>query len=574
TALMILLFFGGLLWGKFWCRGAALEILTFSQMHKHPDGTAYILLDNQLFGFNDKAEATQTIDLARLGIASGEAATDFAFFANGDLLLRRQLTDGGFIYNLQRYFRFTNLQDKNSHDVMTGLFRCNVTRYQCRPFSDPPLNLMDAFTLSIDWQTDHVFVADTNRHTVRMFSASGKELDAQDRFYFPNQIHFQDHKLYVADTNHHVLTSLTVMGGQLVMYPENIFTKAHPYRQSGDIWPSSFAIIGNQYWIRNANDNMEHGGIYVFDQKNHFIKRLILPEHADPYALLQLGQTVLVSDFSLGRIYRFNLEGTVLPDFQPIVFQTVLTELKNKKTVFQYLDLAFTSLFAFGLVGGFAYALQQQRGKKLSPVEAAMAKSRVEREAAINAKSAAMIPKHWHGMDVHWMRFSFRFKMFWAILGLVEFLMLAVLAVILYFIKVPILDFLWTFFQKHYLLVIAAIFGIILIALQFRRKIGFSDKYAIVFRGFGKPIICPKEHILYRDDLVLLGKMVLSIRQIMKTYKKEDIEEWLYPAIKQGRHLELSEMQNVLMKKTYIRVFWALVAASLIGCFVYYGFES
>lgn len=147
---------------------AKQEVRSFSYMHHYPDGTAYITLGNRLFGFDRQGQqATKQIDLARLG--ADDDVSDFAFFSNGDLLFRRHTGEHDFVYDLQRYFRLPNLHDKSIQYQQFGLFRCNLQNYSCRAFTMAPLNLNDAFALSIDGQTDRVFISDASRHSVYLF---------------------------------------------------------------------------------------------------------------------------------------------------------------------------------------------------------------------------------------------------------------------------------------------------------------------------------------------------------------------------------------------------------------------
>lgn len=183
TAIIALAIFGLLLWGKFWAHDASVSVNTFTTMHRHPNGTAYIRLGNQLFGFNGETQSTGQIDLPRLGVDNDSTVSDFAFFNNGDLLIRRHVAEQDFIFNLQRFFRLKNLQSKSSTNQQDGLFRCNTSSFECQPFSNPPINLNDAFALAVDLNTDRVFIADTSRHTLRLFSNTGEELDSKEGFF-------------------------------------------------------------------------------------------------------------------------------------------------------------------------------------------------------------------------------------------------------------------------------------------------------------------------------------------------------------------------------------------------------
>lgn len=555
TVLIVLLFFGGLLWGKFWANGVALSVFTFSHMHKHPDGTSYIMLDNQLYGFSEQARPTGRIDLSRINIDSGRAIMDFAFFANGDLLIHRKFKPFELVHSLQRYFRFKNLQDQTSADVTDGLYRCNLVTYQCQPFSKPALNLNDAFSLTIDWKTDRVFIADTSRSTLRLYSGSGEELDAKADFYFPNQIQFQDNKLYVADTNNHRLVTVDVDGKRFGDIQDALNTQDHPYRREGDVWPSAFLLTENQRWVRNANDNMEYGGIYLFETNGQFLKRLNLPKGADLFALLQLGNTVLVNDFDLGKIYQFTLDGEALPDFSTDVFQPLLDELQAKKQFYRNLDLGFTLAFALCLLLGFGLALFQQRAEK---------------HQTLIPEMMAVVPDDLAGQQIYWLKLRFRFKAYLIVFSLSLIVLVAVALFVGHLEKSSLLDCV----VKNYDLFLVAIFSIIFSTLQFKRKIGISDKYFIIVPALGKAVVCPKAQILYSDLVVMVGKTALNLNQLPKMFSEAAIEEWVYPAIRQGRHIDHTDMQGLVLRKKSTQAVVIVSVILLIALFIYLGIKT
>lgn len=556
TAIIALAIFGLLLWGKFWAHGAAVSVYTFSNMHRHPNGIAYVMLDNQLFGFNDEAQSIGRIDLSRLGIDNGSTVSDFAFFNNGDLLIRRHVVEQDFIYNLQRLFRHKNLQSKSSANQQDGLFRCNTTSFECQPFTTPPLNLNDAFALAVDLNTDRVFIADTSRHTVRLFSNSGEELDSKEGFLFPNQIQFQDNKLYVADTNHHRLAVVGVDAKRFGEILEVMDTRAGPARLDGEVWPSGFLLAGDRRWVRNANRDMAYGGIYVFENNGKFINRIDLPKAADPFAFLQLGTSVLVSDFSQDRIYQFTLDGKALPDFQPDIMQPQLVILNAKRHKYQKLELTFTIAFALLLVGGFSYAIFQQRAKN--------------HESFVHGELPQDIPVSLNGLDIHWIKPSFKFKISVFIVGFISLAALAVPVFVYHIKNLSLADFL----SRNSGLVILASLTFFMSLILLRKKIGITDKFLIVVPALGKTVICPKSEVIYSGFVVVAGKAVLNINQLIKTFPLEDVGLWIYPIIKQGHQIEATQMQSLLLKRNVVLVTLSLLVTFLIGLFIYTGINN
>lgn len=554
TAIVLLAIFGGLLWGKFWAHHAAISVHAVSYMHKHPDGTAYLMVDNQLLGFDDKANFTQRIELSRFGLAADTDMSDFAFFSNGDLLIRRHVPPDDFIYGLQRYFRFKNLRDETSANPEDGLYRCNTGTFECKPFTNPPLNLTDVFGLAIDWRTDRVFLSDTTRHVLRMFSSTGEALDLKEGFLFPNCIQYQDGKLFVADTNHHRLAVVGVEEERLGNVLESMDTRAGPAVAKGEVWPSDVLLAGNRRWVRNANNDMLYGGVYVFENDGEFVKRLELPEGADPSALLELNGAVLVSDFNRERIYQFTRDGDALPDFMPEALRPHFEKLSPKRSKYQWLERGFTLLFALGLVGGFGYAIFQQRARNQDTVDVAPAQE---------------IPSRLSDLDIRWIGPALRFRLMIWVMGLLPPVLMGVLLFVYYLENTPLADFA----TQSYGLALLCLLVSFSAFIQLRRKIGVTDTLFILVPSLGKPSICFKEQIVYSDLAIVAGNGVMAIDKLSVFFSPDDVELLIYPAIKTGRYVDAMEMQSLLLKRNLILAGMIGFIVLLVGAFVYIGMK-
>lgn len=545
TTLLLLSVFVALLAGKFWAYGEAKGVRSFSYMHRHPDGTAYIALGNRLFGFDRRGQATGQIDLTRLG-ADADIVSDFAFFSNGDLLFRRHIGEHDFVYDLQRYFRMPNLHDKAIHDQQFGLFHCNLQNYSCRAFTRIPLNLNDAFALSIDWKTDRVFISDASRHSVYLFSGQGDELDVKTGFFYPNQILFQDNRLFVADTNHHSLAVLPVDGNKLGPIASSMDTRQGPALASGEIWPSSFLLLPDRRWILNANNGMANGGVYVFDSENEFKKRLDLPDSADPVELLKLGEHVLISDFSRDRIYRFNLAGEYLGDFNPKVMQPHLNGIKDRRLDYKNLDRLFTGLFIFSLAAGLGISLYQQ-GK--TPVTETLPDSSTPHTVDLSSP------------EIYWIKPAFKFKLVLAFICVISVLLCTVSIVL-------------SLSAHAYILSVAKdvlLFSLIIAFFlsQVRRKIGITDDFLVMVQPLRRPKIYARDTLVYSNKLVSNGSDFFRIDAFNNIFSGEELLQHIYPFIKQGRYIDDREMQGMIMRNKYIFGVLMVTAIGAVLFFIY-----
>lgn len=548
SVFLLLALFMALLGGKYWADGEAKAVRGFSFMHTHPNGDAYLLFDRQLFGFDAHGRPTAQIDLQHLKVEAG-VTSDFAFFSNGDLLIRRYIPKQGFVHDLQRYFRFADLQDKQTDNSLMGLFRCNPSTYACRPFTARPLNLNNTFGLAIDGQRDRVFISDTSRHVLYLYAADGSQLDTAHGFYFPNQIHYQDGKLYVADTNHHQLAVMEIKERSFGNMLEVMDTRAGPAAGSGEIWPAAALPVDGRRWIRNATNGMNYGGIYVFDAGGQYQKRLRLPDDADPMSLLRLGDTVLVNDYSRDRIYRFGLQGEPLADFRPGVMEPALAAVERRRTHYQDLSRLFTAVFVLGLAGGFAAAIYQKRRLQQDGI---LPESPHAPAAALNDPA------------VHWLKPRLRFKLIVATFTLLLLFGLLLLPILSGLLEVP-----WkAFFKAYFSIYVLALLITVPALLQLRRKIGVAERHLIVVPPLGAPQVCAKTDLIYSGRFVVAGGTFFNIPQLYQIFSADEVEHLLYPSIKQGRLIGKPEMRVLLMRRQST-LLWLLVAAWMVGYFLY-----
>lgn len=553
TVLLILAIFGGFLAAKFWAVGESKSIKVFSYMHKHPDGSSFIKLNDRLFGFDNNGEPIKTINLSDLGVREGNAS-DFAFFSNGDLLVRRQSKNKNFIENLQRFFRFANPTEYISQNSQDGLYRCDLKASTCQAFTEQPLNLNEAFALAIDWQTDRVFVADSSRHQIYMYSSQGKELDRRDGFLFPNQLEVAEYTLYIADTNHHRLIGLDIGHNSFGEVREEFDTRTPKSRLQSEVWPAAFLLRSNQRWVINKDNAMNYGGVYIFDTQGKFLSKLTLPDKADPFALMSIGNEIVLSDYSQDRIYRFSQKGAFLGNFISPVFKPIQDELSSRRLYYQELDNLFSLLFAACLVIGFiiAFYLQQQDKK---PKEA---------EHKIMESPVTSMTER---IGMNWVTPSTSFKSI-TILLVVSIVSLFVLLGFLF----RFAGFDWSvFITQVWLFVTTGLILIVFQLLQLRWKIGVTESSVVLYTPLGKKLICHKKSIIFNEDTIVIGSSVLKMNKLFNLFSDSDIEDYLYPAIKQGQEVNRQQMQTILAKNPNIKILRASIGIILVGMFIYYG---
>jgi hypothetical protein len=159
-----------LLGGKFWAQQQALHVGGPDQMQYDPKGHLFIHVSDTLYELSPSGEWVQEYDLNNLGMA--HLVGNFAFFSNGDLLIRRGKYNPGFLDGLLAFLRIRNTKPPISKDGYEGLVRCRLNTMQCTPFGNSGVDFDFAFHMNIDRESDTVYIADTSRHMLRKYDAS------------------------------------------------------------------------------------------------------------------------------------------------------------------------------------------------------------------------------------------------------------------------------------------------------------------------------------------------------------------------------------------------------------------
>ncbi len=358
---LILAFFlilGGLL---YWSYSRYLDTPRLTHMRLDPMGQLYVQLGSELFVYGPDGQYADWIDLANLGAES--RIGDFAFFSDGDLLIRQGGGDRSLAFNILRYLRVTNrTPDTRVEGADGGLIRCDLDNLECQPFGDPPPNLNDAFHLELDWKTDRVFLADTSRHRIQMLSPGGTRVArAEGSLRFPNQTLYRDGELFVANTNCHEIAVFAAADDQLTPLVERGFpTVPEGADLAGRIWPTALLTLDEEIWVINSDHAMSKGLGLRFTPSGRLLGRLEAPDDADLFALARFNDQVLATDYANHRIYRYALDGRRLGDFEGGPLKARVAALAAQRRPYLWWMTLLGSLFVGALLLGLVVGIRQQ----------------------------------------------------------------------------------------------------------------------------------------------------------------------------------------------------------------------
>ena len=555
TAIAVIAFFLLLLGARFWAYGESVSVTGFSYLHKHPSGDTVVLFQNVLYRFNEANELHSKTALSELGVPAGQI-TDFAWFSNGDLLLRRGQREEGLAFNLDRYQRKQNSTPANSTDPQASLVHCSNDSGLCQPFADPPLNLNDVFALEIDTETDRVFVADTSRHKIYLLSAEGRELDRIDTgLKFPNQISYVDGILYVANTNHHQISGYQVTGDRFSREAEVISVTPEDAVVARQTWPAAFLFVDEMLWVINATNRMNQGGIYLFDVANDYgySQQVMLGEDADPITMIRHGDRILVSDFSHDRIYELDIDGGQTGEFFPQWLRDDVMQVRAERERYQQLTTALTGLFIASLAAGFGYALYRQFG------------SAGEHRNLHEPLRASLI--NINDPDILWIEPDRKTRRaLYTLPVIMAMLVSGMLLLRAYTGEAPgRIDML----AMASLTAIAVILFTALYA-SLKKRIGVLGESLILMDRKGRYSASSGNEIQYSDAAILIGEHFVMLGAQPRIFPTDQMMKHVYPLLQSAEYITPGKMQGLLMRRSKT-VLYAIIAifVALIGVLVY-----
>ena len=339
-----------------WGSHAAASIGGPAELRSDPDGHHYIQIQNYLVEHDASGDYVKTHDLGVIDVELFLGT--YAFFSNGDILLRRGPDPRSFGDNVRAIQRRTNDTTIRPETLDSGLFRCDLDSATCERFGPRGVDFKAAHGIFIDWRRDDVFITDTTRHLLRKYSVDGAEL-AQPigGFKFPNQLLIHDDQLLVVNTNHHVVEAVSPRTASFGDRAERLDVVPPVAKSTGQEWPSHLARVGNEWWVNNMRTDMNRGGLYVFDETWRFDRKIDLPADADPISILAVHDEVWVSDWNNDRVRRFSTSGRGLPDLESEGLETILATSRLERRKYEMFSYSGIALIVFVLLGLLVRAL-------------------------------------------------------------------------------------------------------------------------------------------------------------------------------------------------------------------------
>ncbi|MGD8641900.1 MAG: hypothetical protein PVG89_14795 [Gammaproteobacteria bacterium] len=508
----------------FWARQAALLVGGPDQIQRDPEGNTIIHIAGTLYKVNPSFELMETVDLEALGVH--HLVGDFAFFSNGDLLLRRGDYQPGFVESIVRYGRLPDTSPPVANQPDEGLHRCDLSSKECQPFGNNKVDFDSAFHIAIDWNTDTVYLSDTGRHILRKYNASGNELATKNTGYrFPNQITLAGNRLLVADTNHHAIQEAQT---NTEHFGEIIATHhVADDTLGGKTWTYAFARVGDQWWINNMNHTMSHGAVAIYDDQWALKQTVTLPANADPIDIMALEHRVLVTDLDNIAIYQLGFDGQRLDLPLPGNMTAHLAELKGSRATYQQVSYAMIGVFILFLIAGFAFAIAQARNAD-DPASQPSAN-----KTTININDPA----------INWIPFNKQ--------------KLRILKVAMWgpFLLVPVVPLMFLKVEKTSdLLTIALLIMVMGIGPLITRKlfamgVGTLDDMLVIKKSSKAYAVGKGPDIFYSDTNILIGDVYIPFNQQQLLFDTQKVVTEVMPLLRDATYIKPGQMMNMIIKR-------------------------
>ncbi len=506
VAIFVILFFGGLVGLIFYFHSQSLGLARLTFMDHAPDGSIVTQLGNRLFTVGSNGGDTDVTDLSKNGIEDNVG--DFAFFGNGDLLIRVGDSSRSVQSDIEAFGRLKNMDSLG--DDHGRLYRCKPDSQQCKLFSRELPGFDRTFRLDIDRTTDTVYLADTSRHQIYKLDSSGNLLATKTGFRFPNEILRIDDSLWLADTNHHRIVQLSEhtreFGEELASHKAQV-TTSH-------VWPTAFAQAGSEWWVIVMNNDMENGRIIRFGLDWTRVAELPLPRHADPVSILTVDNAVIVADNRNFTVYQFDFEGRRIADFGSPALVNALAASKTEAARLDMYVYICWGIFIVALILGFWIAIRIQAEEKPSSIRAAEHLERERSEVPITGV---------------WIEPNRLFKMFPYIL--------AGLAVASCLLTVPVMQeqkvLPFEFYGIVFAMILVAFVMMIPVIRIAKFKIGVFDGRVELIDHKGARHAEDFSNVLWTDYAFKIGDYVVPLKNQKQNslFPRDKIDKWLLPRL-------------------------------------------
>lgn len=435
-------------------------------------------------------------------------------------------------------------------DDDTGqFFQCAKDLHTCHPRF--PYNKTRMFTRAhgVAFMDDQMIVADSDHHRLRVFDTQGREVlvtrTEPVALCYPNSVIALDGYLYVTDTNNLRIARVDPKNN----YQSETFIQTAagaPFRQAncvdvsshlaerGDAYVNlmldSSVSVGraalpparpkhvlpaallhssqNQWWIIQMKGKMEQGDVILYSDNGVPLKRVALPEDADPTSMLETNDGVLVTDPTLAKIFEVSLDGELKGEWGPQALKDEFTHILQVRHRLQQLTPIGWVLIVLGMVAAIVVVVRE-----LIRVKGEWNPAMAKLQPSIVTPAALNAPEVWLSIQPE---FSRQFKRgAWLLAGL----MLAIAIGQWFFIhhhqanSNPLLQHRIEMLMSvsTAILLIATVLGALLVYRRSGERIGTNGQQLRFDPGNGTVFSSDFSDVLVSRNMLMVGRRLVNV---------------------------------------------------------------
>lgn len=508
---------------KFYLDHSALSVDRPSFIKTSPNNKIAILFGNSIFITDSHGERLNQINFDDIGL---KLKGDFDFFSNGDLLVYSNKEEPTLLENLKQYARLKETRtDKPSND--NGFYRCHISSKTCKKFTNNLPAFHSTFRLLIDRLTDTIYIADTPKFALYKVNSDGLILAQNtDGLHFPNQLFLLNGNLHIANTNTNsikiVHTKTEKFGDEIINHRASI--------DDENRWPSELIKTPDGWWVSIAGSNMQNARIQMYDD-NWKPSKIVNPDtrHTDLWAMAINNGIVYVTDWSNIDIYRFDLTGTQLSNFNNPDLNRVIEQAQNQSDTLElyasFALIGFITVFGLGVLAAFVL----EKKETLS-----LFKGNFPKEDSLD--NDASILESPPGKDIYWIETKHRkYRKPSIILMLIS---ISYIAYLILTIALDDSDFEWGFIFSLSSIIPILVFSSWLIYRNLSVKIGISGQLLLIDEGNGNIGVGKESAIQHTNSAIIIGKAVALIGQPDNSFfAKDELEKLIKPRVTRGQKI-------------------------------------
>ncbi len=515
----------------------------------------------------------------QLGLLSGPthlAASDDALYVSfGDSLYRldanRTLADRIPLSALGVEGPLADIQVLHDGDLLLGdleggvIRRCAMPTRACRNIAPAAADAIKRqFKFVADERSGELYIADTRRHRVLVQPLAGgelRELVGSGALKFPNELRvYESGTVYVADTNHHRVVGFAAKGDQTG--PK--LSARNELARAGHTWPVSFARgpLG-KWWLLVADGRLENADVIVYDDSGTPLRRIDLPQGADPVFVTSWNKELVISDRALFRLYSVDPHAGKVFAFGSPELDRALTDARERKRQYQVFSTAALVFLGLMVVGSFALGASVLQANR-------RARHRVRSPAQQVATSASRYQGvYWLPLEPRAIKFIKNLKrQLWLLgIGMVVLLTASLAAfAILVDDGLEVLRKCDPETLKRFALLAGYLFVAmpVIFVLAFRAMTGRmgSDGKMLYFSDYANRVVqAPPEETVHSKRIIAFRSLAapLKLGNGLALYAESDLQQHVQPLLERGQELGEINLMIYQLVHRHAPTIWVLV---------------